>query len=144
MSTYNPALDQNSEPPRSNVGSFGKVVFQVSEETLSLVRDVRRKTSARVEEHYVTGAKPRLEFIAPGLDETNFKVFWLYAFGVDPVAEIRALRMLCLNGAVQRLVLGGENFGRYLLTEVSESWLRSGPNGAPIAAEVSLTLKEYR
>jgi len=99
---YNPALDTNrtdDTPPRSGVGSFGQVVFQVSEESLALVRDVRRKTAARTEEHKVVGAKPRLEFIAAELSETSFEVFWNVVFGLNPRAEIRRLRELCEQGA---------------------------------------------
>jgi hypothetical protein len=144
--SYNPALDGIGESAitRSGVGSFGAVVFQVSEEQLHLVKGVQRKTAARVEEHQVVGAKPRLEFLAPELDGIGFKVFWHRGFGVDPRAEIKKLRALCEAGAVQLLILGGENFGRCLLTEVDESWLRSGPGGAPLVAEAALTLKEYR
>ena len=39
QTAYNPALDQSQEdtaPRRSGVGSFGQVVFQVSEEQLAL------------------------------------------------------------------------------------------------------------
>jgi len=146
MSEYNPALDQSADsdaPPRFGVGSFGQVVFQVSEEALALVRDLRRKTAARVEEHQVVGAKPRLEFIAPELDETVFKVFWSISFGVRPRTEIRRLREVCEAGVAHRLIMGGENFGKYLLTEMQEHWLRGGPGGEPIVAEAALTLKEY-
>jgi hypothetical protein len=145
MSAYNPALDQSMDAgiSRAGVGSFGQVVFQVSEAWLAQVKGVQRKTAARVEEHQVSGAKPRLEFIAPELDETSFTVFWHRAFGVNPRTEIRKLRELCTLGAAQLLILGGENFGRYLLTEVSEKWLHSGPGGGPIVAEAALTVKEY-
>ena len=145
MSQYNPALDRtnDAEGTRFGVGSFGPVVFQVSEEVIALARDVQRKTAARVEEHQVVGAKPRLEFLSPELDETTFKVFWHRGFGVNPRTEIRKLRELCLAGAVQHLILGGENFGRHLLTSVQEAWKHSGPGGAPLTAEASLTFKEY-
>jgi phage protein U len=143
---YNPALDQkaNEQPPRCGVGSFGQVLFQVSEEVLSVVSNVQRKTVAKVEEHQVVGAKPRLEFIAPILCVTTFKVFWNCLFGVNPRDEIRTLRELCEKGAAQRLILGGENFGKYVLTEVAETWNRCGPDGAPMTAEASLTFKEYQ
>ena len=141
---YNPALSPQTESPaRMGVGSFGQVVFQVSEKTLSVVRDVQRKTAARVEEHQVSGAKPRLEFIAPELAETGFKVFWHRGFGVNPRTEIRRLRELCEAGAAQYLILGGENFGRCVVTEVTENWRHAGPSGAPLVAEASLTFKEY-
>jgi phage protein U len=145
QSAYNPALDRSTErgPERAGVGSFGEVVFQVSEEQLHLVKGVQRKTAARVEDHQVVGAKPRLEFIAPELDETSFTVFWHRGFGVDPRAEIRKLGDLSQQGAVRNLILGGENLGKFLLTEMSEKWLHSGPGGAPVVAEAALSFKEY-
>ena len=146
MSQYNPALDRGGDAAasRSGVGSFGSVVFQVSEEQMHLVRGVRRKAAARVEEHQVAGAKPRLEFIAPELDGVNFTVFWHRGFGVEPLAQIKKLRELCEAGAAQLLILGGENMGRYLLAEIGETWKHSGPDGAPLVIEAALTLKEYR
>ncbi len=145
LAAYNPALDTRvgNLIPHTGIGSFGEVLFQVSAEKMALVRDVQRTTSARVEEHQVTGAKPRLEFLAPELDTTGFSVFWHMAFGVNPRTEIAKLRNLCTQGAAKNLILGGENFGKYLLIEVSERWMRSGPGGSPIVAEASLSLKEY-
>lgn len=143
--TYNPALDASpqSVPPRHAVGSFGPVAFQVSAEQLALVSGVQRQTAARVGEHQVVGEKPRLEFLSPELDETTFTVFWHRAFGLDPRAEIRKLRELCAAGVVQHLILGGENFGKCLLVNVTEDWGRSGPSGSPLTARASLTFKEY-
>jgi hypothetical protein len=71
-------------------------------------------------------------------------VLWLISFGVKPSTEIRRLRELCEAGVAHRLILGGENFGKYLLTEMQENWLRGGPAGEPIVAEASLVLKEYQ
>jgi phage protein U len=144
--SYNPALDQTDDilSGRSGVGSFGRVVFQVSEEQLHLVKNVQRTTAARTEEHQVVGAKPRLEFLAPELDKVSFTVFWHRGFGADPRAEIKKLRELCTAGATRLLILGGENMGKFLLEEMQESWMHSGPNGAPLVAEASLTLKEYQ
>lgn len=142
---YNAALDgsQDAATPRYAVGSFGSIVFQVSEEVLALVSGVQRKTAVRVEEHQVVGEKPRLEFIAPELDETTFTVFWHRGFGLNPRTEIRKLRELCSAGVTQHLILGGENFGKYMLLDVTEDWGKSGPNGSPLTARASLTLKEY-
>lgn len=142
---YNPALDRSaqSDIPRHAVGSFGSVAFQVSEEMLALVSGVQRQTAVRVGEHQVVGAKPRLEFLSPELDETSFTVFWHRAFGLNPRTEIRKLRELCSAGVVQHLVLGGENFGKHLLVNVTEDWGKSGPSGSPITAKASLTFKEY-
>lgn len=146
QNTYNPALDASlqSDIPRHAVGSFGSVAFQVSEETLALVSGVQRQTAVRVGEHQVVGEKPRLEFLSPELDETTFTVFWHRAFGLHPRTEIRKLRELCAAGVVQHLILGGENFGKCLLVNVTEDWGKSGPDGSPLTAKASLTFKEYR
>lgn len=142
---YNPALDAtpNSQMPRHAVGSFGTVVFQVSEEQLALVSHVQHKAAARVEEHQVVGEKPRLEFIAPELEEISFSVFWHIAFGLNPLTEIKKLRELCNAGAAYHLILGGHNFGKCLLLDMSDDWGHSGPKGAPLTARASLTFKEY-
>ncbi|MDR3320121.1 MAG: hypothetical protein LBS77_04160 [Desulfovibrio sp.] len=90
------------------------MVFDVPRETLSLVEDVQRKTAARVEEHH--------QFVRskPRLEFLE---------------EIK--RKLCETSAVRHLM-------RYLLTEVSEIWKRSGL-GCPslLLAEASLNCKEY-
>lgn len=143
---YNPALEPSSPvaAAASGVGSFGAVIFEVGEQSLALVRGVRRTTSARIEEHAVTGGKPCLEFIGPQSDQTTFQVYWSRAFGRDPRAEIKKLREFCAEGTVAPLILGGENFGKHILVDVTEDWLISGPAGAPMVAEAALTLREYR
>lgn len=142
---YNPALDgsPDADVSRHAVGSFGSVAFQVSEAQLALVSNVQRKAAARVEEHQVTGEKPRLEFIAPELEETSFSVFWHRGFGLDPLTEIGRLKDLCTAGVAQHLILGGHNFGKCLLLDVTEDWGHSGPKGRPVTARASLTFKEY-
>ena len=66
-----PTYEEDTIPSRGGVGSFGPVVFSVSADVLYLLDGVSRSTKARVEEHQVVGAKPRLEFIAPELDEVS-------------------------------------------------------------------------
>lgn len=138
-----PAHSEETIPPQGGVGSFGSVVFQVSAEVLYLVSNISRSTAARVEEHQVVGAKPRLEFIAPELDGVSFDIFLHAGHGVNPLEEIKRLRTLCTEGRVQRLILGGSNLGHYLLLDITENWLRNGPGGVVLVASAALNLKEY-
>lgn len=138
-----PAYEEDAMPPRGGVGSFGPVVFSVSADVLYLLDGVSRSTKARVEEHQVVGAKPRLEFIAPELDEVSFNIFLHAGHGVNPREEINRLRFMCVEGRAQRLILGGSNLGPYLLLDVTENWLRGGPGGVILVASASVTLKEY-
>lgn len=125
------------------IGSFGPVVFAVSSQRLYLISSFNRKTSARVEEHQVTGGKPRAEFIAPALDDISFDIFLYSGYGVDPLMETGRLRTICTQGQIHRLVIGGNNLGRFLLTEVAEEWQKSRGNGRVILAKVKTKFKEY-
>jgi len=138
-----PAYEEDPMPAKGGVGSFGPVVFSVSADALYLVEGIARATRARIEEHPVVGAKPRLEFIAPELDEVAFSIFLHAGYGVNPREEIKRLRLLCAEGRAQRLILGGSNFGSYLLLSVTENWLRTGPGGVVLVASAYVALREY-
>lgn len=125
------------------IGSFGPIIFAVSSRRLYLVSGFSRKAAARVEEHQVTGGKPRSEFIAPALDDIGFDIFLYSGFGVDPLTETGRLRDICNQGLVHNLVIGGGNLGRFLLTEVAEEWQRSRQGGRIILVKVKVKFKEY-
>lgn len=130
-------------PSTLGVGSFGPVVFSVSEERVYLINDVTREVAARVEEHKVTGGKPRLEFLAPELNESKFNIFLNANFGVSPLMELERLEEMCHEGRPARLILGGRNLGRNLLLKISEEWRRSLADGRVIIAAAGVTFKEY-
>jgi phage protein U len=126
------------------VGSFGGITFEVSADRLYLISGASRKSEAKVEEHEVVGGKPRLEFMAPKLDAIDFEIFLHAGHGVDPMTEIEKLRAMARQGEVQRLILGGRNYGRYLLVTVDEDWRRSLGDGRIIVASVKVSFKEYQ
>lgn len=130
-------------PSTRGVGSFGSVVFSVSEDRVYLIDNLTHKVAARIEEHKVTGGKPRLEFLAPELNESKFNIFLNANFGVSPLMELQRLEEMCSEGRPARLILGGRNLGQNLLTEVSEEWRKSLANGRVIIAAASVTFKEY-
>lgn len=126
-----------------NVGTFGDIIFTVSAYRLYLIDGVSRKSGARIEEHQVTGGKPRAEFIAPALTEISFTITLLAGHGVGPVAEAERLRGICERGEVHRLMIGGRNLGKFLLTEVSDDWEKSMGDGRVTVAKVKVSFKEY-
>ena len=125
------------------VGTFGHIVFTVSAHRLYLIDGFSRKSGTRIEEHKVTGGKPRAEFIAPSLDEVDFTITLIAGHGVNPAGEIEKLREICRLGQVHRLIIGGRNLGKFLLTEVTDDCEKSLPDGRPLVAKVKVSFKEY-
>lgn len=125
------------------VGTFGHICFTVSDHRLYLINGITRKSGARVEEHQVTGGKPRAEFIAPVLNEVSFTITLLAGHGVNPVAEAEKLKAICEAGEVHRLMIGGRNLGKFLLTEVSDDWEKGLNDGRITVVKVKVSFKEY-
>lgn len=127
-----------------NVGSFGRqLVFEVQQEKILTPQTTERSLEAEYEEHSVLGAKPRLEFLAPKLDVFSLSVLLSASLGVNPRDTMVTVRALIHDGVVANLVLGGRNYGKYVLTKAKETWTRSGPKGEPMSDKVQLEFKEY-
>lgn len=124
------------------VGSFGEVVFEVSDSRVITPTDVQRERKARYEEHKVIGAAPRLEFLAPELADLTMRICLRKDMGVNPVSETTKLSKYCRDGKVCKLILAGINCGDQILESVSQSWRHTGPNG-PHTIELVLKFKEY-
>ncbi len=93
--------------------------------------------------HQVTGGKPRTEFIAPTLTDISFSITLMAGHGVNPMAEVEKLRGLCERGEAHRLMIGGRNLGKYLVTEVADDWEKTLGDGRVTVARVKVSFKEY-
>lgn len=125
------------------VGTFGDIVFSVSADRQYLIDGFSRKSGAKTEEHQVTGGKPRLEFIAPTLTDISFTITLMAGRGMNPMAEVEKLRAICEGGETRRLIIGGRNLGKFLLTEVADDWEKTLGDGRVTLARVKVSFKEY-
>lgn len=129
----------------AQIGSFGSVVFEVSDDYIRTFDDYSRKASARLAVHDIIGQKPVIEFLGPGLGELSFTVS-LYAFyGVNPKDEADALRDMCESGETAFFIVNGApvSENKWLLESVDEKAKRYDGRGNIIVSTLSLTLKEY-
>lgn len=92
---------------------------------------VTRERKARIEEHQVQGALPCVEFIAPELGTFSISMTLSAALGVNPMREADSLGAMCKRGEVNRLILGGLNWGKVIIESVTQDWRNSGPGGRP-------------
>lgn len=125
------------------IGIFGSVVFETSSEKVRTFSDFKRSGEAEYGEHSRIGRKGILEFLGPGLDQITFSMLFTVSLGVNPREEIDKLRDLLNGGETETLILGGKPLGDFVVTSLSETWKRMDNAGRLLAAETSVTLKEY-
>ena len=126
------------------IGSFGQhLVFEVHPDKVFTPVSVKRDMAAAYAEHKVLGAKPRLEFIAPELNTMSLSVHLSAALGVDVEETMLDVETLVSGGFVEKLIIGGVNYGHHVLTKATEDWSKSDPSGRQISINLALEFKEY-
>ncbi|SCX85011.1 phage tail protein [Desulfoluna spongiiphila] len=126
-----------------DVGTFGEIVFETNRTRIRTFDEFKRSSKARFAEHAVTGKKPVLEFLGPGLDEVSLQMMFAESLGVSPSGEIDAVRKVLASGEAKNLVVGGYNFGRFATTSMEEDWQKFDGKGRLLVAAVSIKLKEF-
>lgn len=127
----------------SELGSFGSVVFSVSDGQVMTFRNLQRRGDARFARHDVLNVKPRLEFLGPGLEKIEFEIMLDIGLGVDPETELKGLRGIRDAGEEKVLVIAGGNIGSFCLVSLHETWTRTAGDGRLLAAMVKLSLEEF-
>lgn len=125
------------------IGSFGPIAFSASSSKIFTLSGFGKGAESRFAEHDLAGKKPLLSFVGPGLESISFNMKLSLTLGVDPVTEINRLRDLRDNGIAQPFVLGGEYIGDYVIKSLSESHRAMDGKGNLIAADISVSMKEY-
>ena len=121
------------------IGTLGrKIVFEVSDETALILQEMTRETSGRWAIHEAMGAKPKAEFLGPGLQTVNLTIYLSAGLGVRPRSVLEA-------GTAEYLVIGNRPVGKnpFRLTGSSETWSTIFSRGELVKAALSITLEEY-
>ena len=124
------------------IGTLGrKIVFEVSDETALILQEMTRETSGRWAIHEAMGAKPKAEFLGPGLQTVNLSA----GLGVRPRSVLEAVEGMVEAGTAEYLVIGNRPVGKnpFRLTGSSETWSTIFSRGELVKAALSITLEEY-
>ncbi len=129
----------------AKIGSFGDLVFSVSDTTVKTFNDLQWKVSAKYATHDRHIKADLLEYLGPELDEISFSMVFSVFLGVNPLNEIEKLNDMIRTGVTGRLVIGGKVYGSYkwVITDGSNELERFDNKGNLWAAKVKLSLKEY-
>jgi len=124
------------------IGSFGTIVFKCSDQEVLTFKGFKRKRSANFVEHAVLDKKAKLQPVGVSLQIVNFTV-QLNANFTNPEARLSEFWDAQESCEPRNLVVGGKNFGKFVIPEIEELRKDLGANGKLINAELQLSLKEY-
>ena len=126
------------------IGSFGtQILFEVSPEKVLTPRSVKREVAAKYEKHAVLGAKERLEFLHPHATKFSLEVTLSAMLGVTPRKTANTVQEVVEQGVFEKLILGGVNYGTFVITKMTETWSKTDPHGQELTITMQLELEEY-
>lgn len=129
----------------AKIGSFGALVFSVSENTVRTFDQISWKVSAKYATHDRHMKMDVLEFLGPEPGSISFTMAFSVFHGTNPLSEITELNDMANAGITGRLVIGGRVYGSYkwVISAVSSELKRYDSKGNCWAATAQVTLKEY-
>ena len=129
----------------AKIGSFGSLVFSVSEKTMKTFDKISWKTSAKYATHDRHIKADLQEFLGPEPGSISFTMAFSALHGTNPLSEIKKLNKMVKKGTVERLVLGGKVYGshKWVIASVSSELQRYDNKGHCWAATAQVSLKEY-
>lgn len=129
----------------AKIGSFGNLVFSVSENTVRTFDKLSWKVSAKYATHDRHIKRDVLEFLGPEPESIDFTMAFSVFHGTNPLHEIKKLNKMVNKGITARLVLGGKKYGSYkwVITSVSSTLEKFDNKGNCWAATAKVTMKEY-
>lgn len=128
------------------IGTLGsKIIFEVSDERAFTFRTMTREITGRWAEHEVMGAKPKAEFLGPGLQAGTLEITLSAMLGVRPREVLEAVEEMVESGAVEYLVIGNKPVGKnpFRLLSSSEEWNTVYSRGELVKAKLTISLGEY-
>lgn len=128
------------------IGHIGKtVVFETSDKRILNFKNFQRTVKGRWASHSRVGKKPKKQFLGPDDDKLTFKITLNAEHGVKPRKTSENIEKLIRTGKPQTVVIGNRKVGtgKYVITEISESWDTILNQGEVLKITCDITLEEY-
>lgn len=129
----------------AKIGTFGNLVFSVSENTVKTFDKISWNTSAKYTTHDRHIKADVQEFLGPEPGSISFTMAFSVFHGTNPLSEVMKLNKMVNQGIVERLVIGGRVYGSYkwVISAVSSEMKRYDNKGGCWAATAKVSMKEY-
>ena len=127
------------------IGSFGDIVFEVSDEKVKTFRDLQIQRSAQYAEHSIHGRKSLLEFTGLTAASASLAISLKAWLGVNPKEELYTLREALEKHIAMPLIFDGEpqGDGLWVIESLDEKFEIIDNHGTFTSIDVSLKLREY-
>ena len=124
------------------VGVLGTLPFICSASLVMTYKDVSREVAARWAHHEVIGKKPVHEWVGDEANRISFKIRFDSSLNSPPLLGLYLLKKMLEKHEPQRLLLGPEYMGKFILESVSEERRFHTGLGVCQVAEATITLTE--
>lgn len=127
------------------VGSFGNIIFDVSNDKALFLTKISTQASANYQTHNTIGTKPKKEYLNPGLRSVSLDIYISAKYGYSPRKTIDKLINKCENGDAEYVIIGGKplSMNRFVIDSTPVEWGDIYKNGKLASAKVTLSLSEY-
>lgn len=128
------------------IGHIGRtVVFETSDRKILNFTKMQRTVKGRWASHPRIGKKPKKQFLGPDTDRLTFSITLNAEHGVRPRKTVENIEKLIRTGRPQTVVIGRRKVGvgKYVITEISESWETILNRGEVVKIICDITLEEY-
>lgn len=128
----------------TSLGSFGKIVFRVSQDNLLTPSQVSTTISARYKKHSRIGAVDITEYETRQLKKISLPIK-LYSDLCNINSTIREMTRMCEAGEHYPLILAKKKIGEhnFYIENFSYSYSKTDGIGNPLVVDVNLSLEEY-
>ena len=124
------------------IGAFGPVVFETSSKYIRNFERLMEERTARYAEHPVLNLDSKLQFVGIGLTTVSLTMKFHAALS-DPKAEREALNGVLTEHQAHPVVIGGVNFGEFVLERIGAGWEHVSNKGELIYLACEIELREY-
>jgi len=127
------------------IGTFGDIVFSVSNRQVKTIESLRWESSAQYATHNRHLRPVLLEFTGTDPDKITITTYFSAFLGVNPRTEIAKLLNAQRSGRHERLIIGSWAYGkhRWVITNMSKNFERFDSRGNLLIARVSVSFMAY-
>lgn len=129
----------------AKIGQWGQfLTFRVSSRKTLTFQDMQRSADVEIQEHSVIVGKPKVQFVAPNLEEVSFTMEINALQYRKPARVISTLISAMHSGVYAPLVIGGRVIlQKAILKKVDTDYETVISKGKILAVKVNVTMKEY-
>ena len=130
------------------IGLYGEIVFGIAAGQGFLIEELRESSRAKFVEHEILNSKPMTEFVGLENDNVSLSMNFVADYTTLPIVAIPLLQGLLRQPKAYPLLVGKRVIGsfssQFVLTEVTCTYKYFTGDGTLMAADIDVSLKEYR